>query len=133
MSEFFEIGKDKAFEGKEDYLQTQCMGWLRIQYRKINAFHVPNGGNRNAREGRKFKNMGVVAGVSDVIILEARQGYHGLIVELKNKKGRLRDTQKDFLRKCELSGYKTAVVYSFDGFRELITNYFHEEINKNKG
>ena len=124
---YIELNKAKAWEGKEDFLQIRCMGWFRVQYRKMNGFHVPNGGSRNPKEGRKFKSMGVVAGVSDIIILEARHGYHGLIIELKNKKGKLRDTQKVFLEKCGHSGYLVFVIYDFDMFRNVVHWYFKSD------
>lgn len=129
---YIELTKENAFEGKEDILQVRCMGYFRVQYRKKNGFHVPNGGFRNPLEGRKFKNMGVVAGVSDIIILEARHGYHGLIIELKNKKGKLQDSQKTFLSKCGESGYLCFVCYDFDSFRKIVDWYFIGDKKKKK-
>lgn len=78
---------------EEDVLQKNCVKWFALQYPKLKGllFHVPNGGYRSPREGKKFKLMGVVAGVPDLLLL-----YHSRLfaIELKAKKGRLSDSQK---------------------------------------
>lgn len=51
-------------------------------------FHVPNGGSRNIREAVKFKAMGVKAGVPDILLPVARQGFNGLAIELKSGKNK---------------------------------------------
>ena len=118
------LGKDKPWIGKEDDFQKNCINFLRLQYRSKLFFHVPNGGKRNRREGVKFKAMGVLAGVSDVLILEPTDSYHGLIVELKVKGGRVEDSQKEFLENCEARGFKTVVAYSLDAFMDVVNWYF---------
>lgn len=47
-------------------------------------FHVPNGGDRDPREGKRLKQSGVKAGVPDLIFL-AHQRFYGL--ELKEPGG----------------------------------------------
>ena len=78
---------------EEDFLQKQCIQWFKLKYPKLKdlIFHVPNGGYRSPREGRKFKLMGVLPGVPDLIFL-----YHSRIFcfELKTKKGTLTKSQK---------------------------------------
>lgn len=118
------LGKDKAFDGKEDILQIRCMAYLNIQYRNKLHFHVPNGGSRNFFEAKKLKDMGVLAGVADILILNKCGGYSGLVVELKRKGGNIRDNQKDFLNKAAAEGFKVAVVYNFDAFKDLVDWYF---------
>lgn len=121
------LGKERAWLYTEDALQTRCIGFLRLKYRKKIFFHAPNGGNRNVKEAKKFKSMGVLPGVSDIMILNRCRGYSGLAIELKKKGGRLRDSQKDFLNKCAEEGYKCAVVYNFDAFMDLVDWYFNKD------
>jgi hypothetical protein len=47
-------------------------------------FHVPNGGNRDAREGARFREIGVKAGVPDLIFLAYQRFY---LMELKEPGG----------------------------------------------
>lgn len=47
------------------------------------TFHVPNGGYRLGKEAGRMKAQGVKAGVSDLVIRQARGGWHGLYLELK--------------------------------------------------
>lgn len=59
------------------------------------AFAVPNGGSRNLKEAVNLKAQGVMAGVSDLIVLLPKKVY---FIELKNPngKGRQSPAQRDF-------------------------------------
>jgi len=85
----------------EEEEQFTVHWWL--MQRNIIHHHSPNGGYRNAQEGLKFKRLGVSPGFPDFIFPYARQGYHGLFIELKRVKGgKLSEYQKwwrDFLMK----------------------------------
>lgn len=120
-------GKDRPYPFTEDSLQQHCMTYLRMQYPKALAFHVPNGGSRNKIEAAKMKGMGVMPGVSDIIIMEPReyQGFKpcGLIIELKAKGGTLKDTQASFITEVQARGYMAAVCWNFDAFKNLVDKY----------
>lgn len=116
-------GKDKPYQGKEDDFQQACMKYLHWNHCKLIPFHVPNGGYRAAKEGAKFKRLGVKSGVSDIIILEPNKEKFGLMIELKVQGGKLQDSQIEFLQKSQSKGYETAVVWNFDAFQELIKKY----------
>lgn len=113
----------EPYEGKEDDLQVACMRWLQYAHPDVLAFHVPNGGKRNAREGAKFKRMGVKAGVPDVLLLTPKQGFNGFAIELKVKGGKLSANQKERLNDFKTCHWKTAVCYSFDEFEYLVNDY----------
>jgi hypothetical protein len=117
------IKKFEPQEGKEDDLQVACMQWMKYAHPDVLAFHVPNGGKRNAREGAKFKRMGVLAGVPDVLILEPKQGFNGFAVELKVKGGKLSKNQKDRLKEFAACNWKILVCYSFDEFEHHLNEY----------
>lgn len=134
--DWIEKGRDKPHYGSEDGLQMTIANYLLSYHPDLLWFHVPNGGKRNQLEAKKFKRMGVRAGVSDLIFLEPRKGYNGLIIELKsaikrmNKgkivtaKGRLTDSQKNFLSMSNDRNYKTFVAWSFDAVKEILDEYF---------
>jgi hypothetical protein len=77
----------RSFEwaiGSEDALQEAIISAYRSNTSKedwFRVFHVANGGKRNTSEAVKFKRMGVVAGVSDLVCLlpEGKVGF----IELK--------------------------------------------------
>jgi len=65
---------------------------------EVRAFHVPNGGRRDARTGARLKREGVKAGVPDFMIV-ARGSVCGFI-ELKTEKGRLSEAQREWRDWC---------------------------------
>lgn len=69
------------------------------------VFAVPNGGNRNLREAARLKAQGVMAGVSDLILILPRKIY---FIELKNPngKGRQSPNQRWFEEQVTALGYK---------------------------
>ena len=109
----------------EDDLQMQCVTWFRLQFPKYARLlhHSPNGGRRNAREGARFKKMGVQPGFPDLVLLIASQDCHALFIELKSATGRQEDSQKEYQALVEAQGYRYALVRSFDEFKKLIENY----------
>lgn len=87
----------------EDQLQISVIDYLRLSLPKSAiVFHCPNGGQRNAREGAKFKRMGVLAGIPDVCILYNGQAY---FIELKTQRGILSPTQKELHQRFRESGF----------------------------
>lgn len=58
-------------------------------------FHIPNGGYRDAVEGRHFKQQGLRAGVPDLCLPVARGKYHALYIEMKTEQGKL-STEQDW-------------------------------------
>ena len=109
----------------EDDLQMQCVTWFRLQFPKFARLlhHSPNGGRRNAREGARFKKMGVQPGFPDLVLLVASQDCHALFIELKSATGRQEESQKEYQALVEAQGYRYALVRSFDEFKKLIENY----------
>lgn len=83
---------------EEHRLQAACVRWFRLQYPKHshNLFAVPNGGKRDRVTAAKLKAEGVVAGVSDLILLLPRGPYHGLLIEMKTRTGRQAESQREW-------------------------------------
>lgn len=109
----------------ESDIQIACVTWFRYQYSKFDTllFAVPNGGPRNKVTASILKAEGVVAGVSDLILLVPRTQYHGLCIEMKTSKGTQQDTQIAFQKAVESQGYKYVLCRSVDDFRKEINNY----------
>lgn len=109
----------------ESDIQIACVKWFRYQYPEYVGvfFAVPNGGKRNARTAEYLKLEGVLAGVSDLILLVARGEYHGLCIEMKAPKGVQQPTQKEFQKAVESQGYRYVICRSFQEFETEIKTY----------
>ena len=100
----------------EAQLQKAITSFLHYQYPKLLWFHVPNGGRRSAAEGAKFKAMGVLAGVADILIFNDGFFYD---VELKSGKGVMSASQKDFKERwCKEFG-RYALVTSIEELQSV--------------
>lgn len=123
------VGKRRVSH-PESELQRACMKWMRLQYPKLMMFSVPNGGYRNRREAAIMVSEGIRTGVSDLILLKACGGYHGLCVEMKWANGRQSDAQKEFQFIVEQEGYLYRIARSFDAFKDLIERYVNGYITR---
>ena len=115
----------------EHRLQCACVRWFRLAYPKHrhNLFAVPNGGYRTPATAAKIKAEGALPGVSDLILLIARGGYHGLLFEMKTDKGRQSEAQREWQRLIEADGYKYVVVRSIEEFIKVVEAYLNETRN----
>ena len=98
-----------------------------VQYctaRHIPVFHIPNGGSRYVREAARLKQQGVMPGVPDLMIPVPRNGYHGLFVEMKRKKGGRTTTEQYYWRDLlSEQGYKSLICYGADAAIEALDTY----------
>ncbi len=110
---------------EESTIQIHCVTWFNLAYPEFRGllYSVPNGGQRNAITAKIMKAEGVVSGVSDLNLDIARNGYHGLRIEMKTAKGKQSENQKTWQRKVEAQGYKYIVCRSLDDFRKEIKEY----------
>jgi hypothetical protein len=96
----------------EDKIQAQIVKYLRIHSDRCIVFHVPNGGTRNIIEASKFKRIGVLAGVADLVVLlpEGRCVF----LEVKGQRGQQSERQKQFEKRVKELGFDYYVVRSVD-------------------
>lgn len=110
---------------EEHRIQTAMVDWFRTQYPKMqhNLFAIPNGGRRDAVTGAMLKAEGVLAGVADLILLKSNRHYGALLIETKTRKGKQRDSQKEWESKITKDGYKYVIVRSLDDFMREVKSY----------
>ena len=110
---------------EEHRLQVSCVRLFRMKHPQLSSLliAVPNGGRRDAVTGAKLKAEGVVAGVSDLLLLVARNGYHGLCIEMKSPKGRQQDTQREWQKAVEAQGFRYVLCRSVEEFIKETGNY----------
>lgn len=90
-------------------------------------YHVPNEGKRQQGTGAILKAAGLRKGVPDIVLPVARQGYHGLYIELKFGKNKPTREQEEYLQALRNAGYQSAVAYGFEQAREIIRHYLRRE------
>lgn len=114
-------------DDEEHRIQCACVRWFALQYPQYHGllFAVPNGGGRSKIEAGKLKAEGVVAGVSDLILLKPNRNYHALCIEMKKpgSAGRQSDRQKAWQQKVTDAGYLYVVCRSVEEFMTVVTQY----------
>lgn len=89
----------------EYQIQVTLASLLRTHYPDLLWFAIPNGGKRSLRDAKRFKAMGVRAGVLDIFVSEPTPIHPGLYVEMKAPKGKLSEEQIKFRDAALLRGY----------------------------
>lgn len=112
---------------EESQEQKALFKWWRVYSRHaphLVMYHIPNGGRRDKITGARLKAEGVVAGVPDVFLASPRQGFHGLYIEMKRRKGgSLESSQKDIIARLRQAGYRVEVCKGWLEAREVVENY----------
>lgn len=121
---------------RESGAQEALFDWIALQKGKYPelqlAFHVPNGGKRNAAEAAHLKRQGVKAGVPDIMLPVARCGYHGLFIELKVGKNKPTENQKKWQKALNREGYLSVVCYGWQEAQETMMAYMAGKIKRQK-
>ena len=104
--------------------QTFFVSRVHELYPAALLFAVPNGGRRGKAEAARLKDEGVLAGVSDLVLLEARGGYLGALIEMKRADGGhgLTPAQSKFLGRARRRGY---LAIQCDGADEAWERFEH--------
>ncbi|KGE78260.1 MULTISPECIES: VRR-NUC domain-containing protein [Halomonas] len=89
-------------------------------------YHVPNGGQRSKKTGADLKRQGVKAGVSDLVVMEARGGLHGLYLEFKAtppNHAAVAPSQIDWLALADERGYGAVLAQGLEEARQVLREY----------
>lgn len=116
------------FLGKEDHLQNMVINYIKLQHPNALVIHPFNEGRRTPFERFKFKFLGGVAGVPDVLIFTPNQNKNGLAIELKvgrNKPTKNQNQMMDALRSCKWSVHWSN---DFDECKQIIDLYFFDNV-----
>lgn len=102
----------------EHQIQAQIIRYWNENYpnhRKC-LFHVNNKA-KDSLEGARMKTLGVVSGVSDLILLAPNQVY---FIELKDNTGKQSDHQKAFQQQAQSLNHIYRIIRSLDEFKALL-------------
>lgn len=87
-------------------------------------YHVPNGGMRSKAEAGRFKAAGVKAGVPDLCLPVARQGFHGLYIEMKRAHGGRRSIQQmRWMDALAANGYRVELCRGWEETVDVLKDY----------
>jgi hypothetical protein len=113
-----------ATEHDEQAALVERCAWLSTQHPDLRLlFAIPNGGMRSKATAGKLKAEGVKSGVPDLCLPIARQGYHGLFIELKTLHGQPSTDQQWWIVELTRQGYLALVCYGQDEAWRVITRY----------
>jgi hypothetical protein len=105
----------KSGDISEETIHKTVMEWVRAHPMiKRLILHFPNEGRRTNHFGKLLKDLGMRAGVSDLLIAMPRHGFGGAWLELKSANGTLSASQKEFLDDMSQQNYFTAICWSID-------------------
>lgn len=97
----------------EQICQRAVIEHLRLRAKPgVVYFHVPNQRRQSPQRGAEWKRQGVLAGVSDLILLHDGKAF---ALELKAGKGRLSEAQREFMDRWNESGGYAAWASGIDG------------------
>lgn len=86
-------------------------------------FHIPNGGTRDAVEGKHLKQQGVKPGVPDLFLAAPSGQYHGLFIEMKTDTGRASEVQKYWIEQLNAAGYFAEVCHGWESAVRVLEWY----------
>ena len=112
----------------ESVEQSRLFQWARMQQGRWPElkllYHIPTGGSRHRLEAIHLKQQGVRAGVPDLCLPVARDGCHGLYVEMKRiKGGRVSPEQVSWMEALQAEGYMVAVCQGWEMASDVILRY----------
>lgn len=117
-----------ALAGTEFAHQVALFAWAALakqQYPELEMLFAIKNEEKSgsAIVGGRFKASGVKAGVPDVMLPIARQGVHGLFIELKKPGGKARKEQIEFGGKLQNQKYGWCVCDSWEKAKDVILMY----------
>ncbi len=113
----------------EQELVFQWAAYGQRKYPELALLHASaNGGHRHKATAARLKRTGVKAGVPDMFLPVARNGHHGLFIELKRRKGgRVSPEQKEWLKALNEQGYRAVVCKGADEAIKELKEYLYEK------
>ena len=107
----------------EAKIQQEIFIWYSNNYCRLSQqnrgiiFAVPNGGTRNKMEAITLKATGLLAGVSDLIVIHKE---NVLFIEVKTEIGKQSKEQIDFENRIKENGFQYHIVKSLPDFTRII-------------
>ena len=115
-----------AGAGSESAEQKAFFRWWHLMQNRwpnVVCFAIPNGGARDAITGARLRLEGVLAGVPDIFLAKAASGKYGMFIEMKTKRGRVSERQRDLFPLLEAAGYAVVVARGWKEAADAVELY----------
>ena len=116
-----------AKSGTEHGHQTALFAWAALNAKAYPMlkwmFAIKNVEKGGKIAGAMAKAEGVKAGVSDIFLPYAKNGYHGLFIEMKKPDGKASTIQLEFQSDMSTIDYACCIAYSWAEARDYILLY----------
>lgn len=103
--------------------QKIVVATIRRDFPDLIIFAIPNAGTASPQRGAWLKDEGVLAGVPDLMVARASQGFLGLFVEMKKPKGSASPEQKAVMATLAKEGYLCRVCKGYQAALDEIRYY----------
>lgn len=104
-------------------MMTGSFPELRLLYAIPNGAWLAGNPRQRAMQMNKLKAEGLKKGMLDLCLPVARDGWHGLYLEMKRLDGRLSDDQKFWLDALTEQGYLAVACFSAEDAIETLSDY----------
>jgi hypothetical protein len=121
MSAASKIDVPRRDNNREARAQAAIVEWVRTVAPDLICFHPANGGLRGKAEAARFKWLGVLAGIPDIVVI-GRDGRTWLF-EVKAPGGSLSAEQRAIRDRCVAERIPFAVVRSIDDARAAFAEW----------
>jgi len=118
----------KKYLTKEDNLQNAVMTYFKLNYPDAFVIHVPNEGKRSPFERYKFKYLGGVSGVPDILCFSKNANRCGLAIELKVGYNKPTENQKGCLNRLKMQNWEASWFNNYADTCNFIDKYFNNEL-----
>jgi len=105
--------------------QVKVVQYFRAFYPDCIIAAIPNGGDRTASERVRLHSEGVLAGMPDLCVLEPKNGFHALFVEMKTKAGVVSSKQSALGLQLNAKGYRAVIARSAAEAIKSIEDYLN--------
>ena len=114
----------REFIQEEDWIHFECIQLLKNEFPNVRWIsNILDGVYKGMLVRKHSKGMRNEPGTSDIVILEARKGYHGMCLEVKTLTGVLSKEQLRFIFEMNAKGYYAKCGYGLDECFQLIRDY----------
>jgi len=111
----------------EQKLQTAIVKYIQLKHPNARYCASLGGIRTSFKQAIKAKATGYVKGFPDLQITEARGGYFGLFLEIKQEKRYATKEQKEWITDLTARGYKALITKGLDDTITAIDNYLKQK------
>lgn len=121
-------GRKKPKQHERDE-QEALIQWMRLQHPQELLVHIPNELVRSCAQARRSWLSGLCPGFPDLMLMLAKGGFNGLLIELKrplrgdSRKGVVSAKQKEIIAHLNSRGFMAIVAYGWIEARDAIVKY----------